>query len=76
MWHKRSDRPLPNLHDGDEIMVALELHQYYGYDLAFSEQCCVTAVWDGLNEEFYEKETKQYIRDEDIIAWWEDNKNE
>lgn len=56
-------------------MVALELHQYYGYDLAFSEQCCV-AVWDGLNEEFYEKITKQYIRDEDIMAWWEDNKNE
>ena len=27
--------------------------------------------------EFYEKKTtKQYIRDEDIMAWWEDNKNE
>ena len=25
-------------------------------------------------EEFYEKESKQYIRDEDIMAWWEDNK--
>ena len=22
--------------------------------------------------EYYAKETKQYIRDEDIIAWWED----
>lgn len=71
MWYRRTDRPLPNLHDGDEIMVALELHQYYGYNLAFS-QWCITAVWDGLNEEFYEKETKQYIHDEDIIAWWED----
>lgn len=26
--------------------------------------------------EYYEKETKQYIRDEDIMAWWEDDKNE
>lgn len=76
MWHKRSDRPLPALHDGNEIMVALKLHQYYGYDLAFSEQWRVRAVWDGLNEEFYEKITKQYIRDEDIMTWWEDNKNE
>ena len=76
MWHKRSDRPLPALRDGEEITVALELHQCYGYDLAFSGQWRVVAVWDGLNEEFYEKITKQYIRDEDIIAWWEDNKNE
>ena len=72
MWHKRSDRPLPALRDGDEITVALELHQYYGYNLAFSGLWRVRAVWDGLNEEFYEKETKQYICDEDIIAWWED----
>ena len=27
-----------------------------------------------VNEEFYEKESKQYIRDEDIMAWQEDNK--
>ena len=75
MWHKRSDRPLPVLHDGDEILVSLEFHKYYGYDFVFSGLCCI-AVWDGLNEEFYEKITKQYIRDEDIMAWWEDNKNE
>lgn len=74
MWHKRSDHPLPALHDGDEITVALELHQYYGYNLAFPEQRYVVAIWDGLNEEFYEKTTKQYIHDEDIIAWWEDKK--
>lgn len=42
----------------------------------FPKLWCVRAVWDGLNEEFYEKITKQYIRDEDIITWWEDNKNE
>ena len=76
MWHKRSDRPLPALRDGDEILVSLEFHKYYGYDLVFPKLWCVRAVWDGLNEEFYEKTTKQYIRDEDIIAWWEDNKNE
>ena len=72
MWHKRSDCPLPDLHDGEEITVALELHQYYGYDLVFPKLWCVRAVQNGLNEEFYEKITKQYIRDEDIIAWWED----
>ena len=72
MWHKRSDCSLPALHDGDEILVSLEFHKYYGYDLAFSGLWCVAAVQDGLNEEFYEKETKQYIHDEDIIVWWED----
>lgn len=72
MWHERSDRPLPTLRDGDEITVDLEFHQYFGYELAFSRQWCVVAVWEGLNEKFYEKTTKQYIRDEDIIAWWED----
>ena len=70
MWHRRSDRPLPALRDGEEITVALELHQCYGYDLAFSEQCCI-AVWDGLNEEFFEIESKHYICDEDIAEWWE-----
>ena len=34
------------------------------------DACCEKFV------EYYEKETKQYIRDEDIMAWWEDNKNE
>lgn len=34
------------------------------------DACCEKFV------EYYEKTTKQYIRDEDIIAWWEDNKNE
>ena len=47
-----------------------------GYNLVFPKLWRVRAVWDGLNEEFYEKITKQYIRDEDIITWWEDNKNE
>lgn len=56
MWHKRNERPLPGLRDGDEIIVALELHQYYGYDFAISEQLCAVAVWDGLNEEFTKKQ--------------------
>ena len=71
MWHKRSDRPLPALHDGEEITVALEFHKYYGYDLVFPNLWCVRAVWDGLNEEFFEIESKQYICDEDIAEWWE-----
>lgn len=72
MWHKRSERPLPSLRDGDEIELSIELHQYYGYELGFSGDWVVTAVWDGINEEFFEKETKEYIRDEDIVAWWKD----
>lgn len=72
MWHKRSDRPLPDLHDSEEIEFSIELHRYYGYEFGFSEERAVTAIWDGINEEFFEKETKEYIRDEDIMAWWED----
>ena len=33
-------------------------------------------VFDLLNEEFFEIESKHYICDEDIAEWWEDNKNE
>lgn len=74
MWHKRSDRPLPALRDGDEIELTLEFHQYYGHD-NYPGLRCVVAVWDGLNEEFFEKETKQYILDEDIHSWWENEYN-
>lgn len=74
MWHKRSDRPLPCLHDGEEIKLGIELHQYYGYEFEFSGEWVITAIWDGINEEFFEKETKEYIRDEDIMAWWEEDK--
>lgn len=74
MWHKISDRPLPDLHDGDEIELTLEFHQYYGHD-NYPGLRCVVAVWDGLNEELFEKETKQYILDEDIHSWWENKYN-
>lgn len=43
------------------------------FDLGYAaglDACCEKFA------EYYEKTTKQYIRDEDIIAWWEDNKNE
>ena len=71
MWHRRSDRPLPNLRDGDRIKLRLEFPQYFGHIVPVGLYS-VWAVWDGLNEEFYEKITKQYIHDEDIMAWWED----
>lgn len=74
MWHKRSDHPLPDLHEGNEIKLGIELHRYYGYEFGFSEEWCAIAVWDGLNEEFFEKTSVQYIRDEDIMAWWEEDK--
>ena len=75
MWHKRSDRPLPNLHDGDRIKLILKFPHYFGHFVPIGSYE-VWAVWDGLNEEFFEIESKHYICDEDIIAWWEDNKNE
>ena len=55
MWHKRSDRPLPDLHDGDRIKLILKFPQYFGHFVPIGSYA-VWAVWDGLNEEFYEIE--------------------
>ena len=75
MWHKRSDRPLPALHDEDRIKLILKFPQYFGHFVPIGSYA-VWAVWDGLNEEFFDIESKHYICDEDIAEWWEDNKNE
>ena len=75
MWHKRSDRPLPALHDGDRIKLILKFPHYFGHFVPIGSYE-VWAVWDELNEEFFEIESKHYICDEDIAEWWEDNKNE
>lgn len=73
MWHKRTDCPLPCLHGGDIIKLTLEYYPYFGH-LVNPGRYVVIATWDGLNEEFYERTTKRYILDEDIVEWWEDKK--
>ncbi len=73
MWHKRSDHPLPDLHDGDIIKITVEYYPYFGH-FVNPGQYVIMAVWDGLNEEFYERTTKRYILDGDIVEWWEDKK--
>lgn len=75
MWYRITDRPLPNLHDGDRIKLMLEFSQYFGH-FAPDGKHKVWAIWDGLNEEFFEVESGQYIFDEDIVEWCEDNKND
>lgn len=74
MWHKRSEYPvMPELHDGDRIKLRLDFRPYFGHTIPVGYYT-VWAVWDELNEEFYEIESKRYIHDEDIEAWWEEDK--
>ena len=57
----------------NRIKLILKFPQYFGHFVPIGSYA-VWAVWDGLNEEFFEIESKQYICDEDIAEWWEDNK--
>ena len=70
MWHKRSDRPLPNLHYGDRIKLILKFPQYFGHFVPIGSYT-VWAVWEGVNGGVFEIGRKQYICEENIAEWWE-----
>lgn len=72
MWINVRDEPIPTygMH-GKTFLLNLEYGKYFGHDTNKTGEV-VTAVWDSLEECFYEKETGLAIDDRDIIQWWKE----
>lgn len=54
--------------NGKTFLLKLKHGEYYGYSISQQEET-VKAVWDSLNECFYEKETGSAILQSDIVEW-------
>lgn len=72
MWIDIYDKPVPTYgNHGKEFLLNLKYSRYFGHDNNKTGEV-VTAIWDSIEEHFFEKETNLVIDDRDIIQWWED----
>ena len=72
MWISVVDEPVPTYGmDGKTFLLNLCYQKYYGHD-TLKDNEVVTAVWDSVNECFYESKTKQEVDSRDIAEWWKD----
>lgn len=73
MWHNYSDNPIYTYgQHGKQFTLSLRFKiQYYGRINEY-KQIVVNAIWDSVNEAFYEKDTGLEIYKYDIFEWWED----
>lgn len=71
MWARVEDKPIPTfgMH-GKSFLLKLQYRNYYGLNAPNNSEV-VTAIWDSVNESFYESKTKKEIDDRDIAAWCE-----
>lgn len=73
MWINKYDEPIPTYgNNGKEFLLYLKFHEYFGH--LTQDSVVITAVWDSLNEAFYDVETGKEIMDEDIFQWWKEDK--
>ena len=72
MWISVVDEPIPTYGmNGKTFLLNLHYQKYYGHN-ALVDNEVVTAIWDSLNECFYESKTKKEIDSRDIADWWKD----
>ena len=70
MWIITNDMPVQTYgKHGKEFLLNLQYCKYFGHDNNKTGEV-VTAIWDSVNECFFEKETGLAIDDKDIIEWW------
>ena len=73
MWINILDEDIPTYGKHGHIFILYLRHKlYYGHELSGYEFETVTAIWDSVNECFYEKETKLEIDASEILEWWKD----
>ena len=73
MWVSKYDDPIPTYgNDGKEFMLSLTYQNYYGHNHLLKTEV-VNAIWNSVNESFYETETHKDIDDRDIKSWWKEN---
>ena len=53
-------------------MLSLTYQNYYGHNHLLKTEV-VNAIWDSVNESFYETETHKEIDDRDIKSWWKED---
>lgn len=73
MWHNYRENPIYTYgQHGKQFTLSLKFKiQYYGRINEYN-QIVVNAIWDSVNEAFYEKDTGLEIYEYDIFEWWED----
>ena len=72
MWISIYDMPIPTHgQHGKKFLLNLQYNKYFGHDIPCTGDV-VVAIWDSVEECFFEKETGLAIDDRDIVEWWMD----
>lgn len=72
MWINIHNTPIPTKgKHGKEFLLKLHYAKYFGHNDNGTNEV-VIAIWDCVEECFFEKETGLAINDRDIIEWWKD----
>ena len=72
MWVSVIDEQIPTYgKNGEKFLLCLYYKKYYGHNVTDGYET-VTAVWDSVNECFYETKTGMEIDSRDIAEWWKD----
>ena len=72
MWVSVIDEPIQTYGmNGRKFLLNLYYQEYYGHNTVKHNEV-VTAVWDSINECFYESKTKKKMDSKDIAGWWKD----
>ena len=70
MWINRADEPIPTYGmDGRQFVLGLHFQSNYGHQTKKNDEV-IFAIWDSVNECFFEKDTGIEVNDRDIVKWW------
>ena len=72
MWISVIDEPIPTWgKNGHKFLLNLFFEPKYGHNTTPRPEV-VTAVWNSINECFYEDKTNLPIDERDVSEWWKD----
>lgn len=73
MWINIVDEAVPTYgKHGQAFLLCLCHKVYYGHRLIRTKVETVVAIWDSVDECFYEKDTGFEINTNEIVEWWKD----
>lgn len=75
MWIKVTDEAVPTFGmNGKSFLLNLCYLDYFGHNPS-AQYSVVTAIWDSINECFYESESMKEIDSREIVEWWKNPKD-
>lgn len=75
LWIKVTDEPVPTFGmNGKSFLLNLRYLDYFGHNPS-AKYSVVTAIWDSINECFYESESMKEIDSREIVEWWKNPKD-